>query len=454
MASSPSPSASLESFDLVSPLFLNTTVIHDLTGLRPRVTGVFSQAITYIQDCCFARTFKHNVSTNCPWLSDPQVEEIKTLYFALKNKLRPSSALKLKKGSLIEGGKRASFSYLIRENDFIVYTGRCIGRGGSKVVDEVIVVRNDGTLDKACHVKLHKEKRNEKYLKLVEAELSSRRIFDSPSILKAGDVYGYTSKSGVKKISWITPFYNRNAAHVIEKVKGIGMRFLASEKAMPKNVVKLAIEMTQGLKLMHEKGWFHRDVKLENYLVLFDEEHSVIEQVALADTAFSIPFDQAERLRAELMQEIKQEFFGDRLEREAEFMARNPLFASLSSETDYPGLEVYQAHHAKSRMKDPHYALLCRFLERVDNRMIVGTPKHIAPELFLTRHYTTKVDLYALGFSFKRIKEQMEAYVLFEKEVDDLFEALIARLTQTNPVLRPEVSEVLDSLKHIQERLG
>lgn len=454
MATSASQSAYFEPFDLFSPLFITTTSIPSLTGLLPRITNVFRQAINYFNDCCFSRTFKRTVTTNYPWLSQAQIDEISSIYFVLKNKQRSMSPLKLKKGSLIDGAKRASFSYLIREQDFIVYTGRCIGKGGSKIVDEVIIVRNDGTLDKASHVKLYKEKRNEKYLKLVEAEFESRRTLASPSILAPGDIYSYESKSGVKKFSWITPFYNRNAASVISKEKGIGMRFITTEKAMPKNVLALAYEMTQGLKVMHDKSWYHRDIKLENYLVLFDEEKSHVDHVALADTAFSIPFDQVDRLRVHVIDELKREMFGARLESEEAILALNPLFASLSIEGEYPSLDAYRSLHAKSRAKDPNFDTLCRFLETLDNRLIVGTPKHIAPELFVTRRYSTKVDLYALGFSFKRIKEQMESHILFDREIDVALDRLIERLTHTDPSMRPETDEVLGVLKSLQERLS
>lgn len=441
--------SSADLLNLNTPSFIQVRDIKDLSSLPGRTARASSQVFQFLKEYCSSKTLKANIQKACPWLQQEQVEEIKNVFFALKNKSPRTDVYKLRKGTSHLDGKPTTLSYLIRENDFIVYTGLCVGSGHSKTVDKVISVDEEGNINPLSHIKLHPEKREIKYKALVEHEYHVRKQLDSDEVLSPGKIYAYTSKKGEKKFSWITPYYNRTASHVIKGKKGVGTAIFKEQDAMPLNTLILALKMAESLKTMHDKGWLHRDIKLENYLVKYDEELFKIEQVAIADMAFSIQEKDCSRIRKAIINDLVKVHLGKINSSLEAVFKRNPLLAQMSKDPDYPSVESYKKAYEKADSKDKDYQQVITFLESLDSALIVGTPNHIAPEIYTTRIYSKQADLYALGFSLMRLKEQLEVHALLKHTVDASFDDLVMRLSHKDPHHRPDVNETITTLRKL-----
>lgn len=403
---------------------------------------------TNLQSCPLRQELKERFS----WLNRNQVEEITRLFLNLRSLDRIQGVFQLKKKPHLTSSLATCFTYLIRQNDFLVNTKRCIGRGHSKSVDEIIQVFLDGKIEKLCHVKLIKQKRTPKYFSLVAAEYHCRHSLNSPYLLSSGQLYACPSKKGEFKLSWITPFYNRSAANVIPLEKVIGWRYLQQVLRLPKVVLSLALGMARGLQFMHSRGWIHRDIKLENYLVLYNTEQFAIEEVVVADTAFSIKNEEAEIVKNGAIEELKALFFQGK-ESFGVCIDQNPTMKMMIEANGLPSVNAYQ-RSLLSSPRDPDSVKLLEFLKAVDRCLIVGTPDHIPLELYTTRLYTQAADCYALGYSLIRLKERLERHTLLPLKVDQGFEELSHALIHIDPKARPTAAHAVAHLTELLSRLS
>lgn len=431
---------------LKSSVFKQVANLKDLSFLPDKISSFSQKFLNLMSSHQNSKTFQQKIKKTAPWLSKDQVEEIKKIFFKIRDEKTVNQVFKFKKGALIEKDKRASFSYLLREQDFIVYTGLTAGAGHSKTVDEVLMIDTQGNVQLASHIKLNHEKRITKYFYLVQYEYDVRKAIDSEYVLKAGNIYVYESKSGIKKFSWITPYYNRNAASVIKARRGIGEEIMKEQDALPLNSLILSLKMAFSLKAMHEKGWIHRDIKLENYLVNFDPKKCEIQEVVLADTAFALEERRLESVKADGTKKAFSLHFKDIDLSLNEIIKMNPLFKSLTKKNSLPSVEEYLKIHQIVEKKDPHFDQLVAFLKGVDGYLVVGTPNHIAPEIFETRIFSRASDIYSLGYSMIRLKEQMELHSFYYHTVEIGFDELVNQMTHQDPSKRPSLEKVMARL--------
>lgn len=421
--------------------------IESLSELKDRSIGFVSTILNYSKNRTIAKILKVKIGKACPWLSVEQVEEIQIIFSKLKNKVFDEGLYKLKKFSELSSGKRCQFSYIIRPNDVLVHTGVCIGSGNSKAVDLILRIEKSGEIHFLTNAKLKKEKRNPKYDRLTIYEYKVRELFSSRKILSAGDMYHYFSKSGERKMAWIVPHYNNTAACVIKARTGCSLEIIKEQERIPLKALRVCLLMALALEEMHKIDWLHRDIKLENYLVNMDEKNGEIKDLVLADTAFATPIVAFNLHREKTIYQLKKKFFEAQPYTVEKWKERNPLFFEMSSDTEFPSKDRYEQWTKSSTSMDLDFTLLMEFLHELDQHLIVGTPNHIAPEIYETRSYSKKVDIYALGASFVRIKEQMEGISLFSEDVDLEFDLLTESLINKDPQNRPNLPEIITKLE-------
>jgi serine/threonine protein kinase len=124
----------------------------------------------------------------------------------------------------------------------------------------------------------------------------------------------------------------------------------------------------------------------------------------------------------------------------------NPLFKSLTKKNSLPSVEEYLKIHQIVEKKDPHFDQLVAFLKGVDGYLVVGTPNHIAPEIFETRIFSRASDIYSLGYSMIRLKEQMELHSFYYHTVEIGFDELVNQMTHQDPSKRPSLEKVMARL--------
>ncbi len=432
-----------------STLFHPVDIITDLEALPNRVYTCLELITSPLKRFMQSRNLRDRLSRACPWMEEGQLKEIEIIFFKVKSKEPFQKEVKLKKDQVIEGNKRTSFSYMIRQEDLIVFTKIQAGHGNSKSVKQAISISLAGEVNLLSHIKLKKEKRNEKYQSLIEHEYVIRRDLNSERVLEPGTLYVYPSKNSCQKITWLTPYYNRDGASVLKIENPLTLDGIKETTVLPENTLKLCLEMAKAIQVIHQKNLLHRDVKLENFLVDFNCETKKIQKVVIADEAFSLNEEITREIYIEVVNNGKKDFHsrtGLTVEQALEF---NPFFKSLYQNSCFPATADYTSKCANPNQKDRNYQELLLFLTNLDRKLIVGTPRHIAPEVYSTRSYTKKVDIYALGLSMIRLKEMMERYNSFSEEVGDQYDQLAEQLIEDDPLKRPDIEQVVKSLETI-----
>ena len=303
-------------------------------------------------------------------------------------------------------------------------------------------IGEDGKIELRSHIKLNKPKRDIRHYALIEHEYLLRMQLDSPRVLAPGNIYVYKSKLGVEKMSWVCPFYNKTALDVLpaylEDLNSDELILLRPK--LPFYTIELCLDMALCLKDLHSKNYVHRDIKLENFLVDFDLEAKKVKSCVVSDLAFCGFLEQFNDDKKNIEAKLWSKSFP---KKRGDIKKANQKFASLCKEGSFPSLDEYK----KKYEDDPDGVDLLEFLTKLDQYLIVGTPGHIAPEVYSQRTYSEITDLYSLGYAFFNLKEQAEAVTFFPSSIEGVCSKLIDSLISTDPGKRPDLDTVIKTLE-------
>jgi hypothetical protein len=387
-----------------------------------------------------------DLKDRCRFLEESEIKEITTIFFFLLGKASVHAPIRIRKGMSLElGDKVSSFSYLIRDSGVFVYSGKKICYGTSKTVDRCVHIDFSGRVSICANAKIHPAKRNREHYGMVEREFIIRRALRSKYVLHPGEMYAYEGKFGAPKLSWLTPYYNIDGIDIIAKRKTTTEEVAYERKMLPLNTLRFMHSISECLQFVHGRGWLHRDIKLENCLARFDEESLEIREVVLTDFAFAIQQKDLKEERRRKIEDLLGVYFKRNL---AEVRSNNPLFSSLfvEDETILPNTSEYKKNLEMRPVVDPEAPMILKMLEKADRYISLGTKGYLAPEIISKRVFSIKTDLYALGCSFKLLKQHLYEASSFYPEIEPYFDGLVDSLLMEDPERRPSIEAVLDRI--------